>query len=160
MVCISYRSCLDSGFLRRLHPVVVCLFHEEKEENESSSEENGRPVKHPPPSLVFCDEATDDRRKVITPSQRKGVYSHICTALVSEVLANGIVRAISELLNILNSQVLTKLVSRVTGELNLTMSVTEISGRASIGEMKNPCRIDLAIHSPSLLICALWGEER
>lgn len=37
------------------------------------------------------------------------------------------------------------------------MSVTEISGSASMGEIKNPCKMHLAIHSPLLVTYALHG---
>jgi hypothetical protein len=39
------------------------------------------------------------------------------------------------------------------------MSVTEISGRASIGAIKKPWRMHLAIHSPLLVTCALHSRH-
>lgn len=137
---ISNRVRLRSGDVTRQLPRVIRLLHEEEEEHESEAKEDGRPVKDPSPTLVLCNETADDWGEVIATQQEERVDAHVCTSFVGEVLYQ---RIFSN-----DCTGLRKL-------LALTMSVTEISGRASIGAIKKPWMIALAIHSPSLVTYAL-----
>jgi hypothetical protein len=42
-------------------------------------------TEHPLPTLTLCDEATNHRCEIVTPSQRERVHSHICASLMREV---------------------------------------------------------------------------
>jgi hypothetical protein len=89
---------------------------------------------NPLPSLPNINETSHDWSQRVTADNEQSVHCHIATALMSEPLS------------------LVNLVPRF-GYSVLTMSVTDISQRDSIGAVKKPWTARLAYHCPLVLIC-------
>jgi hypothetical protein len=90
-------------------------------------------IEYPSPSLIVIDETTDYGCEIVASRQHKGIEGHVGSSLMRKIL-----REVSE----------AALQNKVFSEDHHTTSVTETSGKASIGAAKKPPRIFFAIHCP------------
>lgn len=73
---------------------IIRLLHAKEKERSGGGAENGRVIKHPLPTLVLGDEATYNRGKIVTAGQEESIQTHVCSALMREVL--GAVRLVCD----------------------------------------------------------------